>query len=1376
MAITINGHTDGTPTITLPDGDTTSATDMTLPETAGATAGTFTVQAQAGIATLQVGGTTLTLADLGKIDATHPVTVAGTTDGTMVLTGFNPLTGVVSYTYDPNVLHNTNSQAIIEHVPLSVTDANGVTGANSVDISITDSTPTAVNDTNAITEDATPNTVTGNVYTNDTIGADGAAIGGAVTAGTFASANGYGSLLLHSDGSYTYTLDNTNPTVNALNTNSTPLTDNYTYTITDGDGSTTTATLAITINGQDDAPVAINSAVTTNEDTSYAYKLADFHYSDVDSPAITAIRIDSLPVLGDLYYNGVQVTTSGLIVDAANIGLLTFKPDLNQSGSNQYTHVGVGDQFTDYANFKFSVSDGTVWSASSGTMAVDVIAVADAPTLNVVASSIVSQVINASNVTSGVGGFHVSALNPDGTASTVSIHSASPSGFGVTGATNGADDTELGYLDGKGSEKLAVTFDAPQNFVNVSFAWLSSTETAAYTFYYQGAIVGQGTQVHGSDGIDPVTTLAPANGAQFDKIVFSAPASGDDYLIHSITYGQAQSSSSSISVESHSSVNLNISAALTDTDGSESLKVTLKDIPAGTTITDGVHTYTAPTGSVGSTDITSWNLGHLSMNTPAVTQTTTYTLTVEATSTEYSNGSTASTDQAIKVTVYNDSYAMLRPDSGDVYESALSNGTNPSSTGEVTTGNLYSNDTLPSGVSLANVTIAGGTTTSANGQMTVTTAQGNILVVNTTTGAYTYTLLHALNDYTPIANSAITYLDTFTVAADVSSWGSNGTLSGGTMQLAAAKTATQTFAFGATHAGETVTIHFDANSSTSSYTDVKVSASDGSSLTATSNVTNDTFTATLDANGSVTVNIQNLGTHNVNIDNVEIDVPNGRTPVDSLTDSFTYTMNDTSGNVYSSNLNVVVHDDKPVIDGNAAISIAVPASINTNLVLTLDVSGSMNDIVTGTSTKLALAKQALINTIDAYAKMGTVNVELTLFNTTALNKGWMTVTQAETYINSLSMDSNTYIMSNGQRITGLNTGVNTNYEAAVQTTASGYGTAPTADQTKAYFISDGAPTTYNSDTTNKSYLDTNYLNNWGTFVNSHSIDLTVIGIGNSVPTTYLNEVQDVETGKSNTPAIVVTDVTQLSNTIISGIDIIHGTLYGADGTTGIHFGADGGHVASIEYLGANGANNQAVTYTYDPSNASQTITLSHGVMTLDFTTGNFTYTPTVASASDALENFSITVVDNDGGSVTNTVNLLVGVTFTYDGSTAIVADSHSYSFDTIDLKAGVNLTTIDFGKLDNIEQIDLTPNGNHTISNLTLSAVLDMTQSAHTLEISGTSTDTVHLLNSTSTNPLDKWTQTSTVVENGNTYDVYTNTANTSVTVKVEDQINHNVM
>ncbi|MGA6175468.1 hypothetical protein, partial [Delftia sp. zbq_16] len=82
---------------------------------------------------------------------TTPVTV-NTGEGSLVLTGFNAATGVVSYTYDPSVLTHTNGVAIVDSIAISVTDANGQTSApNSLDIAITDSTPLAVNDTNAIT-------------------------------------------------------------------------------------------------------------------------------------------------------------------------------------------------------------------------------------------------------------------------------------------------------------------------------------------------------------------------------------------------------------------------------------------------------------------------------------------------------------------------------------------------------------------------------------------------------------------------------------------------------------------------------------------------------------------------------------------------------------------------------------------------------------------------------------------------------------------------------------------------------------------------------------------------------------------------------------------------------------------------------------------------------------------------------------------------------------------------------------------------------------------------------------------------------------------------------------------------------------------------
>jgi VCBS repeat-containing protein len=103
-----------------------------------------------------------------------------------------------------------------------------------------------------VTEDATPNTVSGNVLTNDS-DADGDTLS-VSNAGTVTLT--YGSLVLHADGSYTYTLDNTNPVVNALN-NGQQLSDTFTYSISDGHGGTAQATLQVTINGSTDGSLVL---------------------------------------------------------------------------------------------------------------------------------------------------------------------------------------------------------------------------------------------------------------------------------------------------------------------------------------------------------------------------------------------------------------------------------------------------------------------------------------------------------------------------------------------------------------------------------------------------------------------------------------------------------------------------------------------------------------------------------------------------------------------------------------------------------------------------------------------------------------------------------------------------------------------------------------------------------------------------------------------------------------------------------------------------------------------------------------------------------------------------------------------------------------
>ena len=70
------------------------------------------------------------------------------------------------------------------------------------------------------------------------------------------SDKGYGSFTMTAAGVWVYTLDNANPTVQALNANSIPLTDTFTVTTVDG----TPQVVTVTITGSNDAAVISGTA------------------------------------------------------------------------------------------------------------------------------------------------------------------------------------------------------------------------------------------------------------------------------------------------------------------------------------------------------------------------------------------------------------------------------------------------------------------------------------------------------------------------------------------------------------------------------------------------------------------------------------------------------------------------------------------------------------------------------------------------------------------------------------------------------------------------------------------------------------------------------------------------------------------------------------------------------------------------------------------------------------------------------------------------------------------------------------------------------------------------------------------------------------
>jgi len=524
----------------------------------------------------------------------------------------NATTGTVTLTQSGVDLINTGADLPVIVVTATSAGANGSTANANVDPSVT-----AVND--PLVFEMNPAAT----FTEDSGVVEGATVATVKTATdpdggviTFSTTDTSGYYVVNAT---TGTVTLTQSGVDLINTGADLPVIVVTATSAGANGSTANANVDPSVTAVNDAPTATNATIAVTEDIAYTLHASDFGtYHDEEGNALASIRIDSLPENGTLYLNGHAVSAGAEIsVADLNAGKLTFTPKGNSDFDETFT---------------FSVSDGTAWS-SSYTTTVTIEAVADAPHLSA-GGVYTTTTIDATHLTGQ--GYTVKALNPNGSDGSIStFNNNTVSGFGVSGNASGASE-ELGYSNSsKQSEKLVVNFDHAVSSVNVSFAYLNSSETAKYEFYLNGTKVGEGSTVHGSDGIDAAVTLQPSSGSSFDKIVFSAPANGDDYLIHSISF-------------TNPAVSINIADALVDTDGSEKItSLVISDIPKGATLTDGTYTFTA-TDTTSSVDVIKWNLSKISyMDLSVSNNESVHMLHITATSTESANGDHASTTVSI---------------------------------------------------------------------------------------------------------------------------------------------------------------------------------------------------------------------------------------------------------------------------------------------------------------------------------------------------------------------------------------------------------------------------------------------------------------------------------------------------------------------------------------------------------------------------------------------------------------------------------------------------------------------------------------------------------------------------------------------------------
>lgn len=535
---------------------------------------------------------------------------------------------------------------------------------------------------------------------------------------------------------------------------------------------------------------------------------------------------------------------------------------------------------------------------------------------------------------------------------------------------------------------------------------------------------------------------------------------------------------------------------------------------------------------------------------------------------------------------------------------------------------------------------------------------------------------------------------------------------------------------------------------------------------------------------------------------------------------FKFTAEQNNGYNQSDTFTVSVVDDIPIVYDNDDSVFIGPKT--TNLVLVLDASGSMAwDFAqnSGNSNERMNAMKAAAKAmIDGYSDLGDVNVMITYFdgsNMVTFTGNGTSMTNTQSSYNTSS--TNIWLSASDAKtnVDSLSPGGGTRYNKAMDATSDAYirsadaGNNPDADYTYVYFMSDGEP--------NNNY-EPQLSTKWDDLINRSEVDAvdgvaisTAVDVGNleivagvNAAGTYNDSdgngeyvaanVLGITSGKGE--AYAVTTAAEMQTKLLGETEVtITGNVFTDGSFTLIGEGADGAYVTSIE-IGSK-------TYSYDGTTITDELSAtvgSNGVMTdidttltdgsngigskftsFNFETGAYSYTinSTLAGA-EYTESFTTSVIDADGDTTSKDITFKINTII--DGTTG--DDTMMFDDAVLDFKAGIDSLVLDSGinldfdtaaaQIDNVEKIDLNSNGDHSLNNLGIQDVLDITDSNNELQVLGNAGDTVNLKNGDGGNWIDSGTNESI---DGQDYDIYTKSGdNTAVTLKIDQDINTNII
>ncbi|MFS2200897.1 retention module-containing protein, partial [Pseudomonas sp. Pseusp3] len=1165
--------------------------------------GTFTVTALDGVTTLSVGGIAVVS---GGVAAGFPQSVTTPLGSTLTITGFNAVTGVVSYSYtlNDNEAHPTanGANSLPEQFAVTVVDDNGTTATGSLDVNIVDDLPKGVYDSNG-TASETLLTLSGNVLSNDVQGADRVTVGansGPITPGTFTGT--YGTLVLNANGTYTYTLNPSDADFKALHGGGNG-SETFTYTITDADGDSSTANLVLNVYNNDD-PVVLNGLdVYGGELTVYEKNLSDG--SNPNTPALTqsgTFTVTALDGVTTLSVGGIAVVSGGVAAGFPQSITTPLGSTLTITGFNAVTGV---------VSYSYTLNDNEAHPTANGA--------------NTLPEQFAVTVVD-DNGTTATGSLDVNIVDDlpkgvyDSNASTASETLLTLSGNVLSNDVQGADRVALGANAGPITPgTFTGTYGTLVLNANGTYTYTLNTSDADFKALHGG---GNGSETFtytltDSDGDSSTANLVLNVYNNDDPVVLNGL---DVYGGELTVYEKNLSDGSSPSV---SALTQNGTFTVTALDGLQTLTVGGIAVVSGGVAAGFPQTAVTPLGST--LTITGFN---------AVTGVVSYSYTLNDNEAHPSaNGANSLPESFNVVATDTDGDTMTGQINVNIIDDLPS--AKPDSSSVVEGGTV-------------NISVLGNDVSGADGPATVvgvragsntsTSAIGGL--GNQINGTYGYLTLDANgnavyhSNQNSVGDAGATDTFTYTVRD------SDGDESTTTITIDVANSAIKA------NPDSDVTVYEKALDLSKDGQDLAAGTVTGSdpgntgetaSGTLVGSVSGGSGTLTYTLVGSATGTYGQIllnpdGSYTYTLTSAPKTSPNANDGPNSLSESFTYKATDALGNSSTSTIVVNIVDDVPKAVATDRSVAAV--EIDSNLLIVLDVSGSMADPsgVSGLS-RLDLAKQAISALLDKYDDLGDVKVQLVTFSSSATDRTsvWVDVATAKTLL------------------AGLTANGGTNYDAAVATMQTAFNTSGklTGAQNVGYFFSDGKPTAGQEigsadETALKAFLDANNIKNYA------------IGLGSGVTNANLNPLAYDGSSHTDTNAVVVTDLNQL-NSVLSGTVIgapVTGSLLGEGGS----FGADGGFIKTITVDGT--------TYTYDPSgnsnqgslnfsggpnhgtfntvdNTLSIATNNSGTLQINLDTGEYAYISQKTTSVLITENIGFTASDNDGDLASSTLTVKV---------------------------------------------------------------------------------------------------------------------------------------